>query len=184
MLVIHTRKKCKITSSRRKGSFTFCCRRERVNNARNAPLLGSDVGPRHRAFCAVYPPPQGADGLLAAAFHCYRTHPCSQRGYTSPSPQTEQATKKPKRSHAVGTPAAQDKYCKRREIKKYGRPSSSRRRFTELCRREPARRPAEPERRGQALRVSPRTLIAILPVEPVSHNNAAAGRRARRRGIG
>ena len=140
-------------------------------------FFGRGRRPTPSSFCAAYPPPQGADGALAAAFHCYRTHPCSQRGYTSPSPQTEQATKKPKRSHAVGTPAAQDKYCKRREIKKHGRPSSSRRRFTDLRRRLATGRKTKPERRGQALRARAGAPVTLLPVEPVSHNNAAAGRR-------
>ena len=95
--------------------------------------------------------------------------------------QRDQHKKAIKKSQPVGARVARKINTPVDAKKKHGRPSSSRRRFTELRRREPAGRPAEPLRRGQALRARPRTLVTILPIEPVSHNNAAAGRRFRRR---
>ena len=87
---------------------------------------------------------------------------------------------RPEADHSRRRAVAQDKYANnasRRKKQKHGRPSSSRRRPAVLRRREPARRSTKPERRGQALRASPRTLIAILSIEPVADDDAAAGRR-------
>ena len=97
--------------------------------------------------------------------------------HASPFSSERPAQKSHKKITAVGTRVAQDKYASRRKIKKHGRPSSSRRRPAELRRRLAAGRKTKPVRRGQALRVSPRTPVTLLPVEPLADDDAAAGRR-------
>ena len=120
---------------------------------------------------------------LQRHLHCHPTHLCSWKPFTrlafgSPSAHNQKSHKILQPSIGTRSRVAQDKYASRREIKKHGRASSRRRRPAVLRRRLSTGRKTKPERRGQALRPRAGAPLTLLTLEPVSHNNAAAGRRA------
>ena len=171
MLVRHTRN-TELTSSRRKASTTLCCSRSQLKTQRR-PRVGCTqafvvitfVGPcRRDARLLALPlafalPPNTSE--LAGAGSC-ETLKLQQQSQKKSTSQPSVARRKINTANNAV------------DAKTDGRPSSRRRRPAELRRRLATGRKTKPVRRGQALRPRAGAFVTLLPIEPVSHNDAAA----------